>query len=148
LKKLILLAMFVVMGLAFAKPEAPEYILNQYEKARCMHDAAGGMGQDICSFTDCCEPGCPGYNTYSEMGNELLDLMSSMEDQNYPMVAQQYAYIVSLFSEMRGMYLQYGIEYVLGLGPQGSMGELMNSFAGYQGRLLGCFGGGGEVPPP
>jgi len=148
LKKLALLAMFVVMGLAFAAPQAPGYILDQYNKADCMYNVAGGMAESVDYFAGCgdgvndvginADGGCPGEELHSEMGYAWMDLLIYMDNQNYPMVAQQYAYIVSLYSEMKGMYLQYGIAYVLEYEPR-AMGELMGSFASYQGSVLSCF---------
>lgn len=148
MKKLILLAMFVVVGLAMALPQPrPTYILDQYNKSVCMYGVGWDMAETIdCSFTTCCNPdgSCPGSYVGVQINDAMEDLDGAFDARDYASVLQDYAVMVSLFNQMSGVYLQYGIDYVLDLGEEGSMGELMGSFASYHGELLGCFAGEGD----
>jgi len=146
LKKLALLAMFVVMGLAFAWLPGPEYAEDQYHKASCIYQNSESMAVFIDDNFGACNGECPGAALIEEMSTSMTNL-GMYKGTDLTAFGQEYVYFLSLFNELRFDYLYYGIAYVLDGGGEDfpDMAELMDEFGDYNSQVLSCFAGGSQV---
>lgn len=150
MKKLALFAMFVVMGLAFAFPNTPDYIRDQYYKAECIYRNSEGMAGFIDDDFGACNGECPGEEIMMDMESSMEGMQDHLNDNmsssDLASFEQEYMYFLSLFNEIRWNYLYYGLDYVLEGGDETwDMAELMDEFGDYNSQVLSCFAGGSQV---
>jgi len=142
-KGMIILGALLLVGLGVAFEPWPSYINYQVIKINCMYNFANHMAGEIDGeFLDCDADVCPGEEIYGDMkdaGEPLEgDLMDGQRTGDYRAFQSDYVQIISLFNQMRVLWLQSGFMWAL---DGGDMGELMGAYMQDQRNLAYCFTG-------